>query len=79
MAEGGVVPFLALVEFFFEPAFEVVVAGELDGGAVGDVALDDDFACAVTAACAAGDLDNELEGAFCGAEVLDVEGDIGVD
>ena len=41
--------------------------------------LDEDFALDVAAAGAAGDLGEQLEGAFAGAEVRDDAGQVGVD
>lgn len=72
VAEGGVVPFLAFLEFFCKKAIEVGSSCELYWGAVGDVALDDNFAGSIASAGAAGDLDYELEGAFGCTEVLDM-------
>ena len=52
---------------------------EIAGASGYQVRLDDDFAFDVTASGAAGDLGEELKGAFAGAEVGHVEGEIGVD
>ena len=58
----------------------VVVAGRgVDGVVVGRVGLDDDAAGALAAAGAAGDLGEELERALAGAEVGQVQADVGVD
>ena len=79
MAEGGEVVFLAEFEFLVNEAFEVVVAGELDGGAVGDEGLDEDFAFHFATAGPSGHLGEEGKGAFAGAEVGGVEGEVGIE
>jgi hypothetical protein len=79
VGEGGVAELLADIEFLGDEAVEVVVSCELDGGAVRGGGLDDDFSGHRSAAGAAGDLGEELEGAFAGAEVGGVEGEVGVE
>ena len=70
---------LAEFELLFEIAGEIVVARELDRGTERREGLDEDFALHFAAAGAAGDLGEELEGAFAGAEIGHVQGEIGVD
>ena len=77
--KGREVVFLAEFEFLFDEAEEVVVARELDGGAVGDEGLDEDFAFHFAAARASGDLGEEGEGALASAEVGGVEGEVGIE
>ena len=77
--KGGEVVFFAEFEFLFDKTEEVVVAGELDGGAVGDEGLDEDFAFHLATACASSDLGEEGEGAFAGAEVGGVEGEVSIE
>ena len=77
--KGGEVVFFAEFEFLFDEALEVVMAGELDGGAVGDEGLDEDFAFHFAPAGAASDLGEKGEGAFAGAEVGGIEGEVGVE
>lgn len=69
----------AELEFLAGEAFVVVAPGELDGGAMRSEGLNEDLADAVAAAGAAGDLSQELEGAFAGAEIGKVEAEIGVE
>lgn len=76
--EGREVELLAHFELLLGEAVEVVVAGELDARGVGGEGLDDDFAFEFAATGAAGDLGEELEDAFAGTEVGDVEADVGV-
>lgn len=77
--KGREVVFLAELELLFDEAEEVVVARELDGGAVGDEGLDEDFAFHLAPACASGDLGEEGEGAFASTEVGGVEGEVGIE
>ena len=69
----------ALLELGGGEAVEIEALGELDrvGGRL--EALHDDHALEVAAARAAGDLGEELEGAFGGAEVRQLQREIGVD
>ena len=53
--------------------------GALEGAVVGGVGLDDDESGEVAPSGASGDLGDELEGAFGGAEVGDMESDVGLD
>ena len=79
VAVGGMAAGLADGEFLGGEAFEVVVAGELDAGALGREGLHDNLAGHFTAARASGDLGEELEGAFASAEIGNVEGEVGVE
>lgn len=79
MGEGGVSELLANIEFLGDEAIEVVVSCKLDGGAVGGGGLDDDFSGHRSATGAAGDLGEELESTFAGAEVGGVEREVGVE
>jgi len=79
MGEGRVAKLFAHVEFLVDEALEVVVSGKLDGGGVWSGGLDDDFARHLSATGAACDLGEELEGAFAGAEVGGVEGEVGIE
>ena len=63
----------------FDEAFEVVVAGELNRGAVRDEGLNEDFAFHLASACSPSDLGEEGEGAFAGAEVGGVEGEVSIE
>ena len=79
VAEGGVLELGAEFEFLIGEAIVVVVPGELDGGGVRGESLDEDFAFHFAPAGAASDLGEELEGALTGAEVGNVEGEVGVE
>jgi hypothetical protein len=68
-AEGGVAVLGAPAELVLEEGVGVVVDGGEDCGVIGLERLDDDAAVAFSAAGAAGDLDEELEGALAGSEV----------
>lgn len=69
----------AVFEFLFGVAIVVGMTGELDGRTVGGVGLDEDFTFDFAASGASGDLGEELEGAFGGAEVGEVEGEVGIE
>lgn len=77
--ERGVVGTLAFFHEGSVEGFVVVGLGGDDGDVFGGEGLDDDSAGAFSATGASGDLGEELEGPFGGAEVGDVEGDVGGD
>ena len=79
VGERGVEELAAVVELLAGVAVVVVVPGVLDGGAVRGVGLDEDLAKLLATTGATGDLDEELEGALGGAEVGEVEGEVGVE
>jgi hypothetical protein len=65
------------LDLFGVEAFVVVLGGEAHCWVIGLVGLQDDFAGCVGAACAAGDLGEQLEGSFGCAEVWKGEALIG--
>lgn len=69
MSERRVLELLADVELLSDEAVEVVVPRELNRWAVRGGGLDDDFTGHFTAASPAGNLGEELEGAFARAKV----------
>ena len=69
----------ALLEFGDSEAMEVEAFGELDGIGGRLETLHDDHAFEVTPAGATGDLGEQLEGAFGGAEVRQLQREVGVD
>ena len=71
--EGRVVPLSAELDLLLVEAVEVVVPRELDRRAERREALHEDFALDIAAAGASGDLGEQLEGAFAGAEVGQVQ------
>lgn len=76
VGEGREGKLAAHFHFLLGVAIEVVLAGELNAGAVGSEGLDDDFALEFAAPGAPGDLGDELKGALAGAEVRDVEAEV---
>lgn len=56
-----------------------MASGELDGWGVRGEGLDDHLPFQVAAAGAAGDLGEQLEGAFAGAEIGDVEAEVRIE
>ncbi len=78
VGEGGKAELAAHFHFLLRVAIEVVIAGELDAGAVGCECLDDDFAFEFSPPGPPCDLGDELEGALAGAEVRDVQAEVGV-
>ncbi len=79
VGEGGIAELLTHLQFLGDEAIEVVVSCELDGGTVGSGGLNDDFASQVATTGSTGDLGEELEGPFAGAEVGGVEGEVGIE
>ena len=79
MAIGGMAAGLADGKFLSGETLEVVVPRKLDAGALGGEGLHDDLTGHFTTPGAAGDLREELEGAFASAEVGNVEGEVGVE
>jgi len=69
----------AVGQLGFDEGGVVVFDGQADGGLVGQEGLDDDAAGFFGAAGTAGDLADELEGAFVGAEVGQGQGGVGAD
>ena len=69
----------AAAEFFGDEGVVVVGDGVFDGVVIGGAGLDEDLAPFGAAASAAGNLAQELEAAFAGAEVGEVDDDVGVD
>jgi len=69
----------AMLHLVFNKAGEIVLEGVLDDGCVGQPGLDDDPAGGVASAGTAGDLIDELEGAFVGAEVRQGKRGVGAD
>ena len=69
----------AKLHFLLGIAVEVMLAGVLDGRRVGREGLHDHLALQITATGAAGDLGDELERALAGAEVRDVQAEVGVE
>ena len=67
----------ALFDEGFEESFVVVGLGGEDGDMLRGERLDDDAAGALASTGTAGDLGEELEGAFRGAKIGNVEGDVG--
>ena len=78
VGEGRVAELFSEVELLVSVAEEVVVAGELDGGRVRGEGLDDDFALELTTASPAGDLGQQLEGALTGAEIGNMQAEVGI-
>ncbi len=77
--EGGIEELLAELDFLVVEALEIMATGVLDGGMEGGEGLDEDFAFDIAAAGAASDLGEELKGAFAGAEVGEVQAEVGMD
>ena len=67
----------AELQFFFVEADEVVVGGILHGVVILKISLQNDFAGSLAASGASGDLSEQLESTFGGAEVGQAEGDVG--
>lgn len=78
-AEGGVCGGLSEFEFFGEESCVVVLGGVDDGEVFGSVGLDVDFTGGVAASGASGDLGEELESCFGGAEIGEGESGVCVD
>ena len=76
---GREVEFAAKFEFLLAKAIKVMASSVLDAGCVRGAGLNEDFAFQFAASGASGDLGEELEGALGGAEVGDVETDVGVE
>ena len=74
--EGREAELAAHFHFLFRVSIEVMLAGELDAGAVRGESLDDDFAFKLAASGTPGDLGDELEGALARAEIRDVQAEI---
>ena len=79
VGEGRIRKLASKLEFLVGKTFVIVVTGELDGGRMGREGLDHHFAFHFTPSRAARDLGQELEGPFAGAEIGDVEGEVGVE
>lgn len=69
----------AFFQFIIGEGFVIAGDGVADGRGVGGEGLDDDIAADVAAATSTGDLEDELKGAFLGAEVVQRQGGIGAD
>src|SRR5579863_6368202 len=76
---GRVVHPTAKLELLFIEADEVVAGGELDRVMILKVSLQNHFTGGLSASGTSGDLGEELEGAFCSAEVGKSKSDIGSD
>ncbi len=77
-AERRIFQLLAEFDFLFVKAEEVVSARVLDGGMKRRESLHKDFAFDIAAAGAAGDLREQLEGAFARAEIRLMQREVGV-
>jgi hypothetical protein len=73
------VKLIAKFHFLLEEAIEVMPASELNGGMKRSEGLHKNFAFDIATASAAGDLREQLKGAFPGSEVGLMEREIGVD
>src|ERR1700746_371291 len=69
----------AELKFLLEVACEIMVARELNRGRKRSVGLHENFAGCLAAAGAAGYLSKKLESAFTGAEIGQMQCEIGVD
>ena len=78
VGEGWEAEVAAHFHFLEGVTIEIMAAGELDAGAVWGEGLDDDFALQLAAPGPPSDLGDELEGALAGAEVWDVEAEVGI-
>src|SRR5438093_13476144 len=67
------------LQFLLEIAGEIVVARKLDRGAERRVSLHKNLTRCLAATSASGHLCEELESAFAGAEIGEMQGQIGVD
>ena len=77
--EGRKIAALAEFEFLLEVAGEIVVPRKLNRWRKRRVGLHKDFARRFTAACAPGNLSEQLESALSRAEIGQMQGEIGVD
>src|SRR5881396_16834 len=67
------------LQFLLEIAGEIVVARKLNRGAERRVSLHENLTKCLAAASASGHLCEKLESAFAGAEIGEMQGEIGVD